>query len=336
VTLKQAWTPAETDKLKQLKSRGLSDYEIADILKRTFGSVNTKITKLKQSGQLKQSQVPASTMPLWNEPLVSEGDTVIITDLEAPFQHSEFINRVLDLADSWGIQTLHLGGDLLHYDTLSAWGSEWTQDKEELVDLFMVVVEKYVANKKKSEVIEALEEYGMTSTGGLSGELKDSRRVFRSFGSFKNVYVELGNHDDRYLRTLQQALSPKELLHQIDKDKDERWHIAPYYYGFIDTEKGRFRVSHPRGAGQKAAVDLAVQYHQHVIMGHSHRWNISRDPSGDYWAIQTGHCVDEDRLAYVGQRDAKRDAHVLGATIIRGGYPFVLSPESPWQMLRRM
>lgn len=30
------------------------------------------------------------------------------------------------------------------------------------------------------------------------------------------------------------------------------------------------------------------------------------------------------------------DAHVLGATIVRGGYPFVLCPESPWEMLKRM
>jgi hypothetical protein len=333
--MRQTWTDADVEKLKALKSKGYSDWEIADKMKRSFPSVNSKLTKMKLSGEWKVSQVPASSMPLWNEPLVSEGDAVILTDVEAPFQHSEFINRVLDLADAWGIQTLHLGGDLLHYDSLSAWGSEWTQESEAMVDILIEIMNS-LPNKKREEVRGKLEEKGMLGGGGLSGELKESRRVFRSFDSFKNVYVELGNHDDRYLRALDQALSPKELLHQIDRDRDERWHIAPYYYGFIDTEKGRFRVTHPRGAGQKAAVDLAVQFHTHVIMGHSHRWNISRDPSGDYWAIQQGHCVDEKRLAYVGQRDAKRDAHVLGATIIRDGFPFVLSPESPWDLLRRM
>jgi hypothetical protein len=336
VRLRQTWTNKDIERAVELKGKGLSDYEIAEKLGRTYPSVNVKLSRLKAEGKLPTSQVPESRMPLWNEPLKSEGDAVILTDVEAPFQHSEFINRVLDLADAWGVQTLHLGGDLLHYDSLSAWGSEWTQESENLVDLFMVIVEKYVANKKKSEVIDALQEYGMTSTGGLSGELKESRSVFRSFNSFKEVCVELGNHDDRYLRALDQALSPKELLHQIDKDKDERWKIAPYYYGFIETEKGTFRITHPRGAGAKTAIDLAIQFHQHVIMGHSHRWAVNRDPSGDYWAIQQGCCVDENRLAYVKQRDAKREAHVLGATIIRGGYPFVLSPESPWDLLRRM
>jgi hypothetical protein len=334
--VRQTWTNKDIEQAVALKAKGMSEYDIAAKLKRTFASVNSKMSKLKAEGKLPVSEVPVSRMPLWNEPLKSEGDAVILTDVEAPFQHSEFINRVLDLADTWGVQTLHLGGDLLHYDNLSAWGSEWTQDQEQMIDLFMTIVDKYVTNKRKSEVVDMLDEYGMMSTGGLSGELKESRQVFRSFDSFKEVYVELGNHDDRYLRALDQALSPKELLHQIDRDKDERWKIAPFYYGFIETEKGTFRVTHPRGAGQKTAIDLAVQYHQHVIMGHSHRWAVNRDPSGDYWAIQQGCCVDENRLAYVKQRDAKRDAHLLGATIIRGGYPFVLSPESPWELLKRM
>jgi hypothetical protein len=334
--VRQTWTEKDISAVLQLKGKGLSEYEIAGKLGRTFSSVNSKISRLKLEGKLPVSEVPASSMPLWDKPLESHGDAVILTDVEAPFQHSEFINRVLDLADTWGIQTLHLGGDILHYDSLSAWGSEWTEDREDIFDLVTVIIENYVANKKKDEVIKLVEDKGLLGGGGLSDELKESRRVFRNFDSFKEIYVELGNHDDRYLRALDQALSPKELLHQIDRDKDERWKIAPYYYGFIETEQGTFRVTHPRGAGQKTAVDLAVQYHQHVIMGHSHRWNVSRDPSGKFWAIQQGHCVDENRLAYVKQRDAKRDAHLLGATIIRGGYPFVLSPESPWDLLKRM
>lgn len=303
---------------------------------RTFGSVNVKLARLKAQAKIPVSQVPKSSMPLWDKPLESEGDAVILTDVEAPFQCSEFINRVLDVADTWGVQTLHLGGDLLHFDSLSAWGSEWTEEREDIADLVMEIVERYVSNKKRGEVVAMLEEKGMTNAGGLSGELAESRKVFRSFNSFKSVYVELGNHDDRYLRALDQALSPKELLHQIDRDKDERWKIAPYYYGLIHTKAGTYRITHPRGAGQKTAIDLAIQFHQNVIMGHSHRWSINRDPSGDYWAIQQGCCVDENRLAYVKQRDAKRDAHVLGATIIRDGYPFVLSPESPWDLLKRM
>jgi hypothetical protein len=131
-------------------------------------------------------------------------------------------------------------------------------------------------------------------------------------------------------------MEPGELLHQLDVDKNPKFKIAPYYYAIVETEAGEYRITHPRGAGRTTAQDLAVQFHQHIIMGHSHRWSVNLDPSGTYWAIQTGCCVDERRLAYVMQRDAKRDAHKSGATIIRGGYPWVLRPDSPWEQLKGM
>jgi hypothetical protein len=336
LTLRREWTKIEEQKAIRLELLGKSDYEIAEDLGRSYQSVNVKMSRLRMAGKVAASSVPQSSYPLWTDPLKSEGDAVILTDVEAPYQHSEFINRVLDLADVWNIGTLHLAGDLLHYNNLSAWGSEWTQDKNDMLDTFMEIIEQMVASKKRDAAIQLLEQKGMTNEGGLSGELGEARRVFRSFHSFKEVYVAIGNHDDRYIRALNQALSPTELLHQLDRHNDERWKIAPYYFTVIDTDKGQYRVEHPRGAGKNMAIDLAVQYHCHIVMGHSHRWAVNRDPSGKYWAIQTGHCVDERRLAYVMQRSAKRDAHVLGATIIRGGYPFVLSPESPWDMLKRM
>lgn len=335
VTLdKRGWTKAEIDRGIRLKQSGKSYFEIAAVLGRSYNSVNQKLSRVKAEG-LHKSIVPESTMPIWDGALKSQGDAVILSDIEAPFQNGEFINRVLDLADAWGVQTLHLAGDLLHYDNLSAWGSEWVQDKEEMIDAFMEAIQT-LSDKKKEAVVTALEKKGLLNEGSLSGELKEARRVFRSLDSFKEIYVALGNHDDRYLRALDQALSTKEFLHQLDRHEDTRWKIGPYYYTTIENEGGTFRITHPRGAGQKTAIDLAIQFHQHVIMGHSHRWAVNRDPSGKFWAIQQGHCVDEKRLAYVQQRDAKRDAHLLGATIIRGGYPWVLSPESPWEMLKRM
>jgi hypothetical protein len=309
----------------------LSDYEIAGRTGRTYHSVNSKLSKEKLSGGI----IPKSSFPLWDKPLSSDGDAVIMSDVEAPFQHSEFINRVLDLADSWGVNTLHLAGDLLHYDNLSKWGSEWIETKEDLVETVLEIIGT-LKQKDKDAARKKLGDAGFLSDSSFSGELAEARTVFRSFGSFKSVNVALGNHDDRYLRALEQALEPRELLHQLDRHNDKSWKIAPYYYTLINTDKGTFRATHPRNAGRTAAQDLAVQFGQHIIMGHSHRWSVNRDPSGKLWAIQTGHCVDEKRLAYVMQRDSKRDAHVLGATIIRDGYPFVLCPESPFEALKRM
>lgn len=333
--MRRDWTKSAEDEAASLAESGKSYYEIANIMGRTPSSVSVKLSRLKQDGRLNSSTVPQSRQALWTDPLTTQGDAVILSDVEAPYQNSEFINRVLDLADTWGVKTLHLAGDLLHFNSLSKWGSEWTQQQEELAEKIFDFIQT-LKGKSREEGKKLLEDSGLADGGGFSGEIGEARKVFSSFNSFKEIVVDLGNHDDRYLRTLDQAVEPKELLHQLDRDKDSRWKIAPYYYSLIETEKGTFRVTHPRGAGAKTAIDLAIQFHQHIVMGHSHRWAVNRDPSGKFWAIQTGCCVDEKRLAYVMQRDAKREAHLPGATIIRDGYPFVLSPESPWEMLKRM
>ena len=332
---RQKWTKQEEQELLKLSNEGFSDYEIAEKLHRSYSSVNVKLTRLKKTGAVKSSVVPQSTYPIFDNPITTEGDAVIFTDFEAPFQHSDFVNRCLDLADTWRIDTIHFAGDLLHYDSLSKWGSEWVESRQDLAELMIDIMEE-LTQKQRNKMREKLDNSGVFSDGSLSAELAESRSIFRSFGSFKKKVVALGNHDDRYLRALDKALSPSELLHQMDVSKDPTWQIAPYYYSLIETEKGTFRATHPRSAAKSAAIDLAVQFHQDVIMGHSHRWAVQRDPSGDFWAIQTGHLVDEKRLAYVMQRDAKRDAHVLGCTIIRDGFPFVLCPETPFEIMKRM
>jgi len=323
------WTDDEETMLRDLLRRGIKTQAIAKELNRPINSVDSKIKHLIRDERY--SPVPESTMPKYLQPLKTEGDAVILSDFEAPFHHAEFINKVLDIAYSSKVETLHLAGDILHNDKLSMWGAEWTPEAtgEAFARLEAFVMQ--LPNKFRSSGLEMID--GMTKE--QPDELQEARRVFRNLDQFKQVVYAIGNHDDRYLRALNCATSPRELLVQIDRHNDERWKIAAYYYSLVETEKGLYRIEHPRGAGRSAAQDLAVQYHCHVIMGHSHRWSVNLDPSGDYWAIQTGHCVDEERLAYVMQRSAKRDAHRLGATIIRGGYPFVLHPDSPFEIMKR-
>ena len=210
------------------------------------------------------------------------------------------------------------------------------EDENEKLNTLLEFVQTLPAKHKERGIAE-LEKMGAFGTSnGLSDELTEARKVFKSFTNFDEILVSIGNHDDRYLRALDKALSPRELLVQMERSGDERWKIAPYYYTLLETVNGTFRITHPRGSGRTTAQDLCAQFHTHVIMGHSHRWAVNRDVSGDYWAIQTGHCVDENRLAYVMQRDAKRDAHCLGATIVRDGVPWVLGEWSPWNTLKGM
>jgi biotin operon repressor len=58
--VKKTWTEKDISAALQLKGRGLSEYDIAEKLGRTFASVNSKMSKLKLEGKLPVSEVPAS------------------------------------------------------------------------------------------------------------------------------------------------------------------------------------------------------------------------------------------------------------------------------------
>lgn len=89
-------------------------------------------------------------------------------------------------------------------------------------------------------------------------------------------------------------------------------------------------IEHPNSAAKNAATKLAAIYQCHILMAHSHRWSIERDPSGHFWAIQMGCVVDERRLPYASQRHNTKEAHRLGAVIVREGYPFLLGEDTPF------
>lgn len=174
------------------------------------------------------------------------------------------------------------------------------------------------------------------SDNTLSDELRSVRHTASEIGSaFETVYLVLGNHEYRKIRITERGEPVSELLRFLHAGTN--WKAAPYYYCVLETDNPvPYRIEHPGAAGEKTAIDLAIQYHTHIVMAHSHRWAVQRDPSGDYWAIQSGHCVDEKRLSYVQIRSKKRNAHALGAVIVRGGYPYVLCESTQWVAMGRM
>jgi len=146
----------------------------------------------------------------------------------------------------------------------------------------------------------------------------------------------MGNHEGRALRIFQSPLMPSELLVQVNQGNNPLWRTAPYYYSHLDTCAGRYQIEHPKSAAKTMPAALANKFLCHVLAGHSHDWSLRRDLSGQHWAIAMGHCVDETRLAYAAQRHTTRDAHRLGAVIVRDGYPWLLGEESPWEGLKRL
>ena len=326
-------------KIVQLRQSGWIFKDIAKEVGLAEGTVKTHY--YLSQGQETAIRIPESPYPRYNEPPVVEGDALILPDCEIPFHHAEFINRCLDLADAWGIRQMIAAGDLLHFDSLSGWQPNWAQPpnggitektERELMDFAMTLPKTHQA-----KLMEKIVEIGGTNeSGGFSGEMHHARKVLKALDDCFDSFVwVLGNHEGRLLRTIESPVQPSELLNLMKLDEG-KWKIAPYYFAYLDSSGERYRIEHPKSAAKYAAEKLASKYMCHILMAHSHALRKDFDISGRFHACQIGHAVDEERLAYCAQRSIVRDAHKLGAAIVRGGYLWILDEHVDWENLKKL
>jgi len=299
---------------------------------RSFVGSNSKAYKF--------TPIDQSPYPQYNAPLEQEGDCLIIPDLEAPFHHADFVNRCIELAMAWGIRQANLAGDALHFNSISHWEANWkAETRSEIGDRAHAELFNYalqLPEKYQTDLINMLEGFEPATDGDVGSEVEIANRTLYNLSTaFEDIVYVIGNHDGRFLSALNSPLFASQLKRFVIGD-NPKYRIAPFYYSTLHTEKGDYSIEHPTLLSEKAAVQIAIQKQCHVIMAHSHRFSRLKDPSQNYWAIQSGMCCDESRMAYVGQRTRSRDKHATGATIVRGGYPYDLNPEIPWELWKRM
>jgi hypothetical protein len=291
----------------------------------------------------KYMRLEDSPYPRYDQPLTMEGNALIIPDLELPFHNAEFVNRVLDLAQAWGIEQCIMAGDMLHFDSLSGWQPNWQKanghgglddgQEQDYVDFALSLRSK----KEQERAFALLEKIGRKEEDGdpnLSEEMRVVRKATKVLAQcFKQVYVIVGNHEGRFLTTLNTPLFPAEITRMIDA---KEWKVAPFYFSYLISGGEKYIIEHPKSAAIATAEKLASKYQCHTIVGHSHLLRFSWDISGKFYAITTGCAVDESRLPYAAQRHTNSPAHANGATIVRDGFPYLLHTHVDWNKLRMM
>jgi predicted phosphodiesterase len=327
-------------KIVNMRNSGMQFKDIGKELGLAVGTVKTHYY-LATGQPSARRYIPESRFVRYDEPPVIEGDALVLPDVEIPFQDSEFVNRVIDLANAWGIKQVIAAGDLMHFDSLSGWEPNWhnghekstltEKDESALMDLA-----KSLPKGKQAALIEITGNTKPLDGKDFGDEMGEARKVLNALDAcFESFTWVLGNHEGRLIRAINSPTDPAELLN-IMRLEAGKWKIAPYYYCILNSGGKEFRITHPKTAADNAARMLAIQYHQNILMGHSHKLMYDWDPSGKYAAVQMGHCVDEMRLAYAAQRDARRNAHLLGAVIVRDGYIWLLHENCDWERLKRL
>ncbi len=308
---------------------------------RSNEAIDSMLKRMELRGELERGPIPQSPYPIYDEPLQMGGDAVILPDLEAPFHHADFVNRVLDLADAWRIRQAIFPGDAVHFNTLSSWNPNWKKEQiggvTEVAESKLVEFAKTLPKKNQNTMFELLGEIGkLEIEDGASTEMDEAGKILRRLADqFDAIDWDCGNHEGRLLRTMETALSPTMLLNLVAIPDGQRakWRTAPYYFSYLISNGERFQIEHPKNAAKFSASRLCAKYGCSVIMTHSHQLNFTFDVSGQFYAIEAGCCCDETRFAYCAQRHNTAPQHALGAVIVKGGIPWLLHARSPFDKL---
>lgn len=321
---------------------GKTQREFSRLIGLPFGQLHSKISNAQQREvrNVAREIMKPSPYPVFDKPLEMFGDVLVIPDPEFPYHNADFLNRVLDLADAWGIKQCNIAGDALHFNSISKWEPAWTLPAtgglSELNRQEFLLRVRGLPAKQRAVFIDWLDNCTYRSdTNSVGDEVEIARRCLVRLGEqFDQIDYVLGNHDGRFLSALHSPLFANQLLQFIGIE-EPKWRIAPYYYSVLHTDKGDWRIEHPRGASKSTPYSLASKYLCNVAQGHSHRLSMEWDKSGNWYAIHMGCCVDENRLPYASQRSNASDAHKLGAMIIRDGYPYLLHDGVDWKWMRK-
>lgn len=279
-------------------------------------------------------------------PEIESERILILPDVQAPYQHSAFLNNVLDLANKWKVKDCVLAGDVLENSSLTHFDPAWIDQSHveqqalpddianELIDLAL-----NLPRSAKDKITKFIEKKGRKSNRTASGageEWHVARIAIKQMcKQFDRLVWIMGNHEGRLLRQVQSPMLPDDIKRLFLGD-DSRVTIAPYYFCKILSSGIEWQVIHPKSSAKGDAKWYASKFLVNTIMAHNHQLVMQKDRSGKYWAIESGCVVDETRLPYVAQRQTKADMHLLGATIIRNGRAWLLHEESPWDELAKL
>lgn len=289
-----------------LKTHGeiTNDGQMAAVLSE-FTGMDISVAAVRQKRQALGINKPKcgvrfiqSTRPKRNKPLIIHTDNaLVITDIHAELQDAEWLERVVDFAVAHGIKICVVGGDLIDLDALSSF----------------------------TPAIGSVGETPATTDGELGAA---SAIIATLLMVFDEVYILLGNHEERLARKLGNLTI--QFIGKLLGADGNRAIVSEYHWCIIEDANGKqWRITHPRdasGISVRVAARLADKYRMNVVAAHGHDWGCVVSPSG-YYAAASGMMADPERIDYTTLVDNVRPFMSQGAWALVDGEPVLLHPE---------
>lgn len=264
--------------------------------------------ELKKSKEMQNyEEMLWSDKPSYTEAPILNGSTLILFDVQVPYQDGEFILNMLKLAQAWGVRQGISGGDFFNEGAFS---------------FFMYKPEERI----------------------WKAEAQKAKEVASAMLKFIPKWVMiLGNHDASLLKLLAHQIGHQDMLRLADMPR--AFGGTDYYWCIVkDKQENEWRVTHPRNVSVihgRVPVRLANVYQQNIVAGHGHLASCSVSESGNYLCIDAGVVCEPEKLDYSQERDNLRPKMNKGAVILKEVkgkiYPYHILPEwADWDALKRL
>ena len=293
------WGESEAARLLYMVQRGVGSGEIEKALredggKRTQRAIENKISREKRNNPgAWRVQVKGGNTPRYTGAIrATSKRTLVIADMHAPFHDAAFMNAVIGLAARLRCDTCVIAGDLVDWASFSVFG--------------------------RVLGVEAAE------------EIESARQIVHSIAdTFENVIYFAGNHEERLGRKMDHLLPITQTMGWFVDQANVQ--LSEYHYCEIVNGNEEWYIEHPKNTSvipTRVAQFLCSKYLKHIIMGHNHLWGMTRDKSGQFYAIETGICADPKKLQYLQMIHNTRPEVVQGAVMILEGVPLLLSAKN--------
>ena len=244
------WTDKKVGRLEALVINGIPTRKISDILTEEFGVEVTvqAVSQAQYRHKLTRHlvEIPNDGITYYTDESIPDGNYMIFSDCHAPYYDEVYLNRLLAIADKFGITKAVSVGDTLDMDFA-----------------------KFFYDPEK---------------GDLDAEIAKSTPLFQALQYFDEVVFIQGNHEKRPGRMTDGKVQARHIFKIFgEKVWTEKFKYIENKTRLKIGEK--WLVTHPTNYSQlsaSVAVRLAEKYHRHVINAHGHFIAFRYDRSGKY------------------------------------------------------
>jgi len=293
------WNTETRRQLRNLKIDGLTDVEVADIFSKkyqeNFTSKQIENTRHRYGISAKYLEIDKE-IKFYEADAIPMDDYMISCDHHSPFFSEVYENRLIAIADRFGIRKHIIIGDLFDMDFI-----------------------------KRHPVFEGEEILG------IEGEAYHSDPIINLCDYFDENYLITGNHERRVGIQTAAKIQAKHLFGLFGKEVwDNKFRYSIYDKLFIGED---WMVVHPVSYSQistAVARRLAEKFNKNVINSHGHFVGMTYERSGKYLAVDLGGMFDIRKIAYINLRTTSHPVWKNGFGMLRDGKFWHFIDETDW------